>query len=588
MAVVIVMAAVGLVAWRLFPRWPSFRGPEPVSTSTAPSAAESAAVPYRNVWDRYRGPEVDSVGSAGPAVDLRYRPSDHGHFFAALWVTGMSVDGRLETGPPDAVGPYRGGPCVDNCLEIDLGVRAPAGLLALPVATGHLVDPRSVRFDGVQMPLVATGTGHQPALVLDGPRSGRLRYRSALAKAVGSAAKGTWPALPQMVADFASSLGGLSLAARAKGASDYVARHVAYDISRETMARHRRARDRSVGLFDRALTIGAGDCDVQNALVAAILDDSGVPSRLAVGWVGEGGRTRSGLHAWAEYLGADGRWRAVDASVVERPMKPVSSMSAEQGNPLQGSSSGLEEWVPAAVIFCAVLVGLLVAMIARLRWRRDFRAGDADDVAELVRGAAVRPRAFANIHSLFSRGLLRCLSGRPISLARARKLAGSGRLACGSRSGALACDAARRGGVVLDLDSTISAAAAEALAAVNLDRWSDLIDRAEANTLTIHVEERLRTAGEPCRIGVADGVGPEMVILEGSAFGLGSHARWFFVDSNCGMWRSLLRLTERQPARAALLFADIVLHRSGAASVVRQRCLSLLASEALLEAAGLT
>jgi hypothetical protein len=526
------------------------------------------------------------MGSAGPAIDLRYRPSDHGHFFAALWVTGMSVDGRLEAVAPDAVGSYQGEACFDDCLEIDLGVEAPAGLLALPVATGHVVDPRSVRFDGVQMAVLAADTG-QPAVMLERPRSGRLRYRSAPAKMSAYTTQAAWPPLPQEVANFASSINELSLAARANAVSDYVAQHVAYDISSTTMERYRRSQNRSVGLFARALIVGAGDCDVQNALVTAILDRSGVPSRLAVGWIGAEGGARSRLHAWAEYLGADGRWRVVDASAVGRPTRPVAGVNGEVETVPQSSRARLMEWLPAFVSFVAVLAAL-IAVITRRRWRRDFRAGGADDVVELVRGAAVRPGAFENIHSLSSRRLLQSLSGRSISLARARKLADSGRLACGSRHTTLAREAARRGGVVLDLDSATSAAAADALAAVNLDRWSELVDRTDDDELTMHVGRRLRVAGEPFRVAVADGVGPEMVILDGSAVNLGSDARWVVVDSSSPLWQSLRRMTERCPAKAAFLLADIVLHRIGAAPVVRQRCLSRLALEALLEAAAVS
>jgi hypothetical protein len=294
---------------------------------------------------------------------------------------------------------------------------------------------------------------------------------------------------------------------------------------------------------------------------------------------------RSTLHAWAEYVDTDGRWRVVDASVVAHPAGPTAGIDRQGGTAPQSSRSGLKDWFPVAILVIAV-PALLVAAIAGRRWRREFRAGDAGDVVGLVRGAAVRPHAFANIHALFSRGLLQSLSGRSISLARARKLAGSGRLACGSRRSVLARRAARRGGVVLDLDSRTSAAAADALAAVNLDRWSELIDRAEDDALTVRVENRLRAVGELCRVAIVDDVGLEMAIFDGSVLSLGSDARWVLVDSESRLWQSLRRLTERWPARATLLLADMVLHRTGAPPLIRHRCLSSLAAEALLEAAG--
>ena len=76
-----------------------------------------------------------------------------------------------------------------------------------------------------------------------------------------------------------------------------------------------------------------------------------------------------------------------------------------------------------------------------------------------------------------------------------------------------------------------------------------------------------------------------MVILEGAAFGLGPGARWVVVDAGSRLWESVCHWAGQRPAKAALLLADVVVHRTGAPSVVRQRCLSRLALEALQEAA---
>jgi hypothetical protein len=45
-------------------------------------------------------------------------------------------------------------------------------------------------------------------------------------------------------------------------------------------------------------------------------------------------------------------------------------------------------------------------------------------------------------------------------------------------------------------------------------------------------------------------------------------------------------LAGRWPARAALVLADHIVHRTGAPPAVRHRCLSGLASDAILEAAA--
>jgi transglutaminase-like putative cysteine protease len=580
---VVVAAVVGFFAWKTLIPWLPGRASEGTETVTAPFSGPSPPVPYRNLSDRYRGPDVESIASAGPTVDLRYRPPDRGHLFAAMWVTGLSEQGRLEPVVLEVAGSYEGAACGDGCLEIEVVVDAPAGLLLLPVATGHLVDPHSVRLDDRRLPVLEATMG-QPAVRLDRPRTGTLRYRTGPGPSRARTGAGAWPKLPQGFADFSRELQGLPASSRALEAAEFVRRRIAYDTSRETAERHRQAREEEIGLFDRAASIGAGDCDVQNALVAALIEHSGLQSRLAVGWIGADGRARSGLHAWAEYLGEDGRWWAVDASVDGSSARSTKKVSAagevDSGRP----RSRLTGWLPMT-LFTTLVLAAAAALLSRRRWRRSFRAGGAEDLVGLVHGAAVRPRAFEGIHSLFSRRLLGLVSGRSISLARAADLARAGRLACGSRRSRLSRRGARGGGVVLDLDRAESAAAATALAAVDLDNWHELLGRSHGDGLTACIERRLAAVGEPCRIVIADQVGLEMAVLEGAVFGLGENSRWVVVDAGSRLWKSVCRWAEHRPARAALLLADIVVHRTGAPSAVRQRSLSQLALEALHEAA---
>jgi len=576
-AVVLAVALAGLVL-RGVPSW--LPGPitDLMISESAASIAPLPAVPYRDLWGRYRGPDVDSIGSGVPTVDLSYRPADDGQLFAALWVTGILTDGRPYAEDQQLIGRYEGATCTDDCLEVELGVDSPAGLLRLPIATGHVLDPGSVRLDDRQLPVFAVATG-QPAVRLEAPRVGRLRYRSGPGRSGKSSKMGVWPALPPDVAEFVQELEELTVSNRAFEAAEFVRQRVAYDTSAETEARHREAREKSIGLFARAVAIGAGDCDVQNSLVVAMLDDSGIPSRLAVGWIGVDGQARTGLHAWAEYQGADGRWRAVDASsarAAERSdattMPPI---VVESNRPLIRSPG----WILPVVFSTTLVFAAFAFVVGRRRWRRSFQAGDADDIVGLVRGAAVRPRSFEEIHALFARRLLRLVSGRPISLARARETARKGRLACGSGRSELARRAARGGGVVLDLDQAESEAVAEVLAAVNLDQWQELLDRAAGDELTAHVESRLAAEGESCRILVADNPG----LLDGTAIGLGIY--WVVLEEGGRLWQSVQCWAGRWPARAALLLADAVVHQREVPPAVRYRCLSRLALQAILEAA---
>jgi hypothetical protein len=371
----------------------------------------------------------------------------------------------------------------------------------------------------------------------------------------------------------------LTVSNRAFEAAEFVRQRVAYDTSAETEARHREAREQSIGLFARAVAIGAGDCDVQNSLVVAMLDDSGIPSRLAVGWIGVDGQARTGLHAWAEYQGADGRWRAVDASFSREAGRSVSKVTPSIVVESDRSLIRTPVWTLPVVFSTTLVLTAFAFVIGRRRWRRSFQAGDADDIVGLVRGAAVRPRSFEEIHALFARRLLRLVSGRPISLARARETARKGRLACGSGRSELARRAAQGGGVVLDLDQAESEAVAEVLAAVNLDQWQELLDRAAGDELTAHVESRLAAEGESCRILVADNPG----LLDGTAIGLGIY--WVVLEEGGRLWQSVQCWAGRWPARAALLLADAVVHQREVPPAVRYRCLSRLALQAILEAA---
>jgi len=79
------------------------------------------------------------------------------------------------------------------------------------------------------------------------------------------------------------------------------------------------------------------------------------------------------------------------------------------------------------------------------RAHRSYSLGGREDIAGLVRAAAVHPEAFAGMHVLFARRVIPLLGGRSISMARARAAAARGRLAVGGRHRGLAVRAAARG-----------------------------------------------------------------------------------------------------------------------------------------------
>jgi hypothetical protein len=561
----VLSASVAWFALRDVSRWLSGPGSGPRAVPVAVPSETPGPAPYRDLSDRYRGPEVDGLGGVTPPVDLSYQPIDQEHLFAALWVHGLPIE-RVGAADLEVVGPYEGTSCTLGCLDVELGFEAAAGLL----------------LDGRRMPVFEVVTG-QPVVRLENTGAGRLSYRTGPAKSTVAAATGAWPPLPDEFAEFVEGLDEMQASDLASRVARFVARRVVYDASTRTAARYRKAPVELDKLFDRAAAIRAGDCDVQNSLVVAMLADAGIPSRLAVGWVGSGGRARTGLHAWAEYLDEDGIWWVVDASAVRvRVLAPVphSALIGMPGKPRE-NRSWASSWVLVGIA-ALVVAAAVIALIPSRRWRRQFRAGGRDDIVGLVRGAAVRPHSFEEIHALFARRLLRLVSGKPISLARVRELARKGRLACGRGGSKLALRAVRGGGVVLDLDHAESAAVAEVLAAVNLDQWQELLDRAAVNELTAHVEDGLAAAGESRKILVADIPGFETTVLDGTAIGLGSC--WTVLDEGSSLWRSVRSCADRWPARASLLLAEAVVTQTGVSPTARHRCLSGLALDALLEA----
>ncbi len=554
---------------------------EPAAASAAdPGSGASAPAPYRDLAPRYRGPGGAGVAATAAAVDLSYRPAGARPWLAALSLDGLDADGRPLPRPPGPLRPYPGTPCTADCFELELAVDAGPGLLPLPLPTGHALDPRSLRRGGLPAEVLAAGDG-RPLLRLEAAWTGRVVYRSGPAAATPAAGTASsWPPLPAAAVAWSEEVRGLAPAAAADAAARWVADRLVYDASPAAVGALEAARRRGLDLFAATLAAGAGDCDVQNALAAAMLEAAEVEARLAVGWLGADGRAVPVLHAWVEYLTEDGRWQVIDASALAAggPGPPAAAAGAA------GPATGGSRRTAAAAILAAVLAG--AALLAVRGPRRRLRAGTAADAVELLRAAALRPEAFAGSTPLFARRAIRALGGRRVSLQRARSAARRGRLGVGSAGSALAARAAAGGGLVLDSDTAAGRAVAEALEAVDLERWQELLARARVEPPAAAVERALTEAGEACRLRVADAVGEEFALLVGAGLGLGRSERWLVVDAGAATWAAARRLAERRPAAAALLLAEAVVERIGVSPPRRARCLAGLASSAVAEAGG--
>jgi transglutaminase-like putative cysteine protease len=584
------VAAAAAVATLAAGYWAASMVVDPRPQLTVSSQAASAGppsparpVPYRDVSRRYRGPAADGVGGHRAAVDLRYRPAFEQPYFAAIRLTGLQYEGRPDGGPPGPVAQYLGPPCSNECLEVDVSVVAEGEYLRVPVATGHLLDPQSLKIDGRQVEVFADSSG-QPVVRTDGVSAGRLTYRSRRHPDRSAPPPAKWPELPPQGEFIAAEIDGVEPSTAAPAVAAAIATLVRYDTSEAVAERHRQLASRGLGLFERTLSIGRGDCDLQNVLAAAILDRAGVPARLAVGWVGSEGMAAAGLHAWVEYRGRDRIWRVADASA----STPLAS--GGRGARDVGASPPETRGQRPELVLGLVLAGLaLVAgglLLARPSWDRRFEPGDSSDLVGLLRGAAVRPEAYARVRALFSRPVVPLLGGRLLSLGAAQSKARAGRLASGRSSSAIAAEVAAAGGSVLDVQQPVGEAVAAALAALDLDRWQQHLDRAVEPAVARRVEKMLAGAGERCRVMVAENLGEPLSVLDLSVMGRSRVQRWVLVDAEGEIWKRVADLDERRPGAAEFALADAVLEGIGARDATVRRVLREPAARAIMEAAA--
>lgn len=393
---------------------------------------------------------------------------------------------------------------------------------------------------------------------------------------------------------------GMPVPARVAAATQLVERRVAYDRSAEAALRYRELMDGGLDVFDTAVEAGVGDCDVQNALLAAVLAHSGIPAWLAVGYVGSDGHLLGGLHAWVEYLDGD-RWMVADASaafdvfgpppedpVVARPEpSPVAVESPSEvdpqvisNNPLGGDSL---PWL--AGIGLAVLLGVASVFLV-VRRRRSGHTIEADgtvDLARLLRGALLRPQAYGGIDSLYSRRLVPSAAGRRLSLAVVMKRARERRLFRSDLGSELASRVSAQGETVIDSEVAEGAVVADLLGARDIDSWSGVTDRAEANPATDRMEEALQRQGERWLIRVAENAPDSVSTIEGHLVGLPRHTRMVVVDADSPLWKTAAQWLPGRPAWTAFVLADGISKTLDLGSEHRRRWLAALAHDAVAE-----
>ncbi|MEX1310671.1 MAG: transglutaminase-like domain-containing protein [Candidatus Sulfomarinibacteraceae bacterium] len=549
--------------------------------------------------DRYRGPSVTRLGVQAAALELTYRPAESDPMLTVFRIAGLDDDGRpIDPEGADTREPTRGVDCNSRCTEIVLELDGSSERVHLPVPTGHLLDPDSLRVTGGST-VLEEGSGGLPVLRLEGGGKRRVEYRTGEGVDGRAHGPGRWPALPDEVEDFAARLEPLRAEEAVQAATAWVQRRLVYDTSADTVGRHREAARDGRGLVDRCLTVGAGDCDVLNAVLAAILHRAGVPVRMAVGFVGSDGRALPGLHAWVEYPGSDGVWRWADASrgaagrIADPAVGADARPAAREPEPMtvkhpdQAAGPLTSRWsrpASAGLLLGLLVIGAYVVNRSRVAIG-DVRLADEADVAGLLRGALARPESYRDIPALFRRRVVPLIAGRPLSLERARSLARRGRLAAGTASSALARGVGGRRRAVIDTSRPEGRAVAGVLGAVDLDRWERMIDRGGAHPLMRRLEAEAREMGLSWELWLSPDTGGVVHVLDGRVVGRRKESALVVVDPAGEMWRRVLRLEDRAPAAAVLLLADEVVDSMAGRAEKPRRLLARLAAAAVSERA---
>jgi hypothetical protein len=493
-----------------------------------------------------------------------------------------------------------------------------------------------VTLDGRQPRLRATADG-QPVAAFSGKVQGLLRYQT-VAAADPAAPRPEVPAmLPRPLARRTRRLSALPISVRVDDLLDLVRGRVRYDTSAATAQKHRTALAAGQGFIRRTLEIGAGDCDVLNGLLTALLQAAGVPARLAVGYQGDRGQVLPWLHAWAEYRDDRGRWQVADATETEsdeplaagstavvrrsRRAGPAAAApaAAPEGEPAAdlpevevavaapavaaaarppaapgsapsaapaAADSWLDTW-PARLLPPLVLLGLLGAAIA-LRTRRRFSLDSRADLSKLLQGVLEQPGAFRRVDALFLRPLVPLADGRAISLLRARQLASKGRLFCTRDRPPLARRAMRAGATVLDDRLDEGRTVARALAAVDLDRWAEMIDACVEDPLLEGVNRILRKQGEEWSVRASTRVSTGVAAIDLHPLGgqlTGLHGtRLVLVDAHAPWLAEAAEQFGSRTQAAYFMVLDQLAGRLSLPEARREPLLGEVAQQVILEA----
>lgn len=452
-----------------------------------PAVSHTQPLSMQVTQNRYSGASVGAAINTQNSVNITYHPPVTTWFKLYHAETYRQGSGFTQDFKRGRARPFPVTDCSRGAVTVNF-TAGETGTLLLPLPVGHGLDVSGVSLENQPLEPALLSTGGVVAAV---PRRGVIRYRCCPPTPGPPLTHAEFFRLTQLPADLLVPLTTqeildrsleLPISEKVAVALRLTAAFLKYDDSTEITEKYKQSQGRD--WFWRISAIGAGDCDVLNAVTILFLRKLGVPSRLAVGLIGEKGAIVPGMHAWTEYF--DNGWRTVDASVYTPAARPataaapvpsnfqrfpggtdglsatdglqggISTTDTSQGgtgsevNPDQVSDRGPVAPVAgrgaAPLLYYLsglVLVGfvLFVLMSRRRDADHSFKGEDREQVDENLAGMALHalthPHAWGDDAAIRSVAILPTISGSNTSLHHALKLAKQGKLFYTSRNNPL-------------------------------------------------------------------------------------------------------------------------------------------------------
>ncbi len=289
--------------------------------------------------ENWRGPIVNQRNQVALDWQFRYSgPSPQLFSFAAFDAydptTGFKPPSHANLAPYGAPPPGQRDADDRDLIHVVLRLSRGERLFPLPVAYGYaLAGPPTLSDDARSAGVLLRTRLGGPALRAKGPARVAYVLRPQLDRRPPAEIRPAGLAWPRAYRQALDRVAGLAPAEKAARLSDWLNYRFRYTRDPRAARRFQRA---SGSWLARATAIGAGDCDVVNGVMTLMLQSAGVPARLHIGLVGEGGAARPELHAWVVFWNGD-YWQFLDLTarfrVVSRPISGVASAAGPEAPP---------------------------------------------------------------------------------------------------------------------------------------------------------------------------------------------------------------------------------------------------------------